>query len=214
MSLGQVFPRSPWSVTWVRFLPTQAPKPPSEARMTQMDPNGILLQVVWGSVTPLRLNCEKQKGVGDVDTGSFKVHLPCPPTQLQPNPSRLVLSLHRLPQLPSGFYSRKSLSDVWPSFLSLHRQVWSSLTLISDGVRENIKEAALTLVVSMSHTLPSSCPVECPLSSKKLHPSLTAKCGAQRHLAARMKNPVPWLYQPKKSLGNHSDLQEKASVKF
>lgn len=53
------------------------------------------------------------------------------------------------------------------------------------------ERGTLTLVVLMSHTLPSSWPVGCPSSSKKLPPSAhSGVCGAQRHLVATEKRRI------------------------
>lgn len=75
------------------------------------------------------------------------------------------------------------------SSFSRHCKILSlPLMAMTDSQRNWCRKAALTLVVAMSHTLPSSCTVERPLSSENLLPSsLAGIWGAHRHWAAQRK---------------------------
>lgn len=75
------------------------------------------------------------------------------------------------------------------SSFSLHYKILSlPLMAMTDLQRNWCRKAALTLVVAMSHTLPSSCTVERPLSSKNLLPSsLAGVWGAHRHWAIQRR---------------------------
>lgn len=95
-------------------------------------------------------------------------------------------------QLPFRCYNEKNfphLRGKRTSSFSLHCKILSlPLMAMTDLQRNWCRKAALTLVVAMSHTLPSSCTVERPLSSENLLPSsLAGVWGAHRHWATQRR---------------------------
>lgn len=209
MSPGQVLPRSPQSVTWAR-LPNPAPQP----ILSKMDSNALKRNLITiAVVTSFSLSHKCQRGSGEWGL----LILPKLAWRIPPKESNLILPgwLSHLPPLLLCPNCQWILVQIVSLVCDLHfchytvRLVLPSVWLIM-GPEE--RSVTLTLVVSMAHSLPSSCPVECPSSSKKLRPSsLPAVCGTHRHLVAKRRGKSCFLVEWAKAItGKSLSPAEKA----
>lgn len=129
-------------------------------------------------------------------------HIATSPSRPAPLPS----FLSHLPQLPHGFTNRRVSRMFKTSFLSLG----FSLFLQCWHQRENTRQAALYLVVLMSHTLPPSCPSGTSIIIQEAPAFSLTGVGYQRHLWPKKRTVLCCTAEV--NAGNHSHLQKKVSL--